>query len=113
MKYKQQGNLSAEYRPSEEPFICCIFTKTNNTHNMEATYSRGLDKFTEQDNSSKEATGCGVHSYIALHKGSFISLEASQITSIDKEVYLASFTIWEGGNNDYVDFLEWLSDILD
>jgi hypothetical protein len=78
---------------------------------MKATYSRGLDQFTEQNINSKKATGQGVHSYIALDKDSFVSVKVDEINTIDRESYITSFTIWEGGN-DYVDFLEWLHTTL-
>ena len=78
---------------------------------MKATYSRGLDQFTEQDINSKQAIGKGVHSYIALDKDSFVSVKVNEINTIDRESYLASFTVWQGGN-DYVDFLEWLHTTL-
>jgi hypothetical protein len=78
---------------------------------MKATYSRGLDQFTEQDINSKQATGKGVHSYIALYEDSFVSVKVNEINTIDRESYITSFTVWQGGN-DYVDFLEWLHTTL-
>jgi len=78
---------------------------------MKATYSRGLDQFTEQDINSKLDNGKGVHSYIALDKDSFVSVKVNEINTIDRESYITSFTVWQGGN-DYVDFLEWLHTTL-
>ena len=78
---------------------------------MKATYSRGLEQFTEQDTNSKLANGQGVHSYIALYEDSFVSVKVNEINTIDRESYITSFTVWQGGN-DYVDFLEWLHTTL-
>ena len=78
---------------------------------MKATYSRGLDQFTEQDINSKLDNGQGVHSYIALYEDSFVSVKVNEINTIDRESYITSFTVWQGGN-DYVDFLEWLHTTL-